>query len=122
MEEADELVRALGDAGLALEAEPSTDPADPARLSRVGAGAVASLLSFEGHLASGRPPIGAADPLREARHDVRAAAQTVLAQLELISLAWAAWDGPTRAVVIDELEDAADELERQVEGCIAAAP
>ena len=48
---------------------------------------------------------GVADPLREARHDVRAAAQAVLGQLELIGLAWTSWDAEAQAAVLGELEE-----------------
>jgi hypothetical protein len=53
---------------------------------------------------------GVPDPLREARHDVRAAAQAVLGQLELIGLAWTSWDAEAQAAVLGELEESCREL------------
>ena len=122
MAEPDELTRALGEAVADLARAASTDPAHPDRLSQAGATAIASLRSFAAHPASRQPPAGSADPLRDARHDVRAAAQTVLAQLELISLAWPSWDKATRDEVVEELEDAGRELSRQVRVCTGEAP
>jgi hypothetical protein len=50
-----------------------------------------------------------------ARHDVRAAAQAVLAQLELISIAWPAWDAATRSETLGELEESTRQLVDQAE-------
>ena len=75
----------------------------PGRLGWAGSTAVESLRACESRPAWS-PPAGALDLLRGARHDVRAAAQSVLGQLELIGLAWPSWDEATRSVMIDELE------------------
>jgi hypothetical protein len=91
------------------------------RLTQAGTAALDALRSFTSHPLSMRPPEGApADPLRERRHDVRAAAQTVLSQLELMAMAWRSWSRDTRGAVLDELDEAAGELTRQVDGCLAA--
>jgi hypothetical protein len=49
------------------------------------------------------------------RHDVRAAAQAVLAQLELIGIAWPAWDAATRGEMLGEVEESTRLLVDQAE-------
>ena len=62
-----------------------------------------------------RPAAGAPDPQLLTRHDVRAAAQAVLAQLELIGIAWPAWDAVTRSEMLGELEESTRQLVDQSE-------
>lgn len=116
-----ELERALAEATAVLAEGPAPDPRQQELLARAGADAVRHFRRFEVHPASLRPAAAAtADPLRDARHDVRAAAQTVLAQLELINLAWSRWDAATRAELLDDLEESGRRLADDVERCIRA--
>ncbi|MGA8015028.1 MAG: hypothetical protein WCB85_03830, partial [Candidatus Dormiibacterota bacterium] len=92
------------------------------RLARAGAAAVEALRHFDAHPVSTRPGAGAVDPHRDERHDIRAAAQTVLAQLELIGLAWPSWNAGSRQTVLQELADASRELEELVRRSTASPP
>jgi hypothetical protein len=87
---------------------PDRDGAD--RMARVGAAAMESLLGCESRPGWRLQMPGVPDPMRAARHEVRAAAQMVLGQLELIGLAWASWDAATRAEMLDQLEDSGRQL------------
>ena len=107
--EAEKLERALELArAVVVEVAPSGLDV-PGRLGWAGSSAVESLRACELRPAWS-PPAGALDLLRGARHDVRAAAQSVLGQLELIGLAWRSWDEETRSVMLDELEADSREL------------
>jgi hypothetical protein len=92
------------------------------RLERAGATALQALQACEAQATWFRPAAGDPDPQLLTRHDVRAATQAVLAQLELIGIAWAAWDAATRAETLGELEDSTrqlvDEAERFNRGAI----
>ena len=114
--------RAVAEAAAVVSGGTSGDPGEAARLVRAGAAALEALRQFDAHPVSTRPGAGAADPHREQRHDVRAAAQTVLAQLELIGLAWPSWNGGSRQTVLGELDDASRELEELVSRCTASPP
>jgi hypothetical protein len=109
--DATELERAVSVARATVDGPAPGPREDAQRLSAVGARAVDTLRRFEAHPASGRPPEGAQDDLGDSRHDVRAAAQTVLAQLELIRIAWDGWKAAQRAAALTDLERAADEAD-----------
>ncbi len=110
-----ELERAVVSARAAVDGPAPGPREDADRLSTTGARALASLRRFETHPASLRPPGGAPDELGNARHDVRAAMQTVLAQLELIPIAWDGWKAAQRATALKDLERA----EREVGGAVS---
>ena len=114
--------RAVAEAAAVVSGRTSGDPGEAARLARAGAAAVEALRRFDAHPVSTRPAAGAVDPHREQRHDIRAAAQTVLAQLELIVLAWPSWNGGPRQTILSELDDASRELEELVSRCTASPP
>jgi hypothetical protein len=80
------------------------------RMAQVGTAAIESLRNCETHPAWRLQMPGAPDPMLETRHNVRAAAQEVLGQLELIGLAWSSWDEPTRGEMLADLERVAREL------------
>lgn len=101
---------------------PAPGPREDAnRVSAAGGRAVAALRRFEAHPGSRRPPAGPVDDLRDARHDVRATAQTVLAQLELIRIAWDGWKAAQRATALHDLERAAQEAGGAVSHFVEAA-
>jgi len=85
------------------------------RLARAGTTAIEALQACEQQATWFRPEAGAPDPQLVTRHDVRTAAQAVLAQLELIGIAWPAWDAATRAETLGELEDSTRQLVEQAE-------
>jgi len=85
------------------------------RVAQAGSAAIESLRSCETHPAWRLQMPGVPDPLLETRHDVRAAAQAVLGQLELIGLAWASWDRSTQSEMLGELEDSSRELASQAQ-------
>lgn len=120
--ETQELERAVAEAAAAVRGETSGDPDEAARLAHAGAAAVEALRRFDAHPVSTRPGAGAVDPHRDQRHDVRAAAQTVLAQLELIGLAWSSWNAGSRQTLLQELDDASRELEELVRRCTLPPP
>jgi hypothetical protein len=121
MSEVAELERALAEAVARLAGVPDPDPRQQDVVARAGAAALRSLRRFDAHPVSLRPEGGGADPLRDVRHDVRSAAQTVLAQLELITLAWSSWDQAVRTELLDDLEESGRRLAGDVERCITAA-
>lgn len=115
MSEVADLERAVEGASAAVAAGTAGDAGAVARVARAGAAALAIYRRFEASPLARRPRDGAtADRTRMARHDVRAAAQGVLAQLELITLAWMSWNATTRDAMLGELEAAGVELERTV--------
>jgi hypothetical protein len=121
MADVEDLEQAVADATAALTSEAGADSVGAGRVAHAGAVAVADYRRFDAHSVSKRPPEGSTtDPHREARHAVRAAAQTVLAQLELITLAWTAWDPPTRDEMVHELEAAGRELGERVRQLVGA--
>ncbi len=85
------------------------------RLARSGTAATVALTACEARATWFRPAAGAPDPQLVARHDVRTAAQAVLAQLELIGIAWPAWDAVTRSEMLGELEESARQLVDQAD-------
>ena len=87
----------------AMAAADQGTPTD--RLARAGTAAILALAACEAQATWFRPAAGAPDPQMASRHDVRAAAQAVLAQLELIGIAWPAWDAATRGEMLGELEE-----------------
>jgi hypothetical protein len=108
--EAAELQRAVASARAAVDGSAPRHGEEVERLAAAGGRAVAWLRRFEAHPASLRPPVGAPDDLREVRHDLRSAAQTVLAQLDLIAIAWRGWDAAQREVALADLEGAEEEV------------
>ncbi len=86
------------------------------RLARAGTTAIEAMQACEARATWYRPGAGAPDPQLVARHDVRAAAQAVLAQLELIGIAWPAWDASTRSEMLSELEESTRQLVDHAEG------
>ena len=110
MSDSEALEWALQEAKAAVNPGGSPDPEVSDRVARAGAAAVEGLRSCEARPAWRLQLPGVPDPLREARHDVRAAAQAVLGQLELIGLAWTSWAFDARAAVLGELEDSCREL------------
>ncbi len=110
-----DLERAVDDASAAVAADSANDAGAVARVARAGAAALAIYRRFEASPLVRGPRDGtAADRTRVARHDIRASAQGVLAQLELITLAWMSWNATTRDAMLGELEAAGVELERTV--------
>jgi len=102
----------------AREAADQVTPTDPhvvERLASSGTAALLALRSCEARETWFRPAAGEPDPQLVTRHDVRAAAQAVLAQLELIGIAWTAWDAATRAETLGELEDSTRQLADRAE-------
>jgi hypothetical protein len=100
----------------AREAADQVTPTDPhvvERLASSGTAALLALRSCEARETWFRPAAGEPDPQLVTRHDVRAAAQAVLAQLELIGIAWPAWDAATRGEMLGELEEASRQLVAQ---------
>jgi hypothetical protein len=85
------------------------------RLARAGTTAIEILQACEAQATWFRPAAGAPDPQLLTRHDVRAAAQAVLAQLELIGIAWPAWAAVTRSEMLGELEESTRQLVDQSE-------
>jgi hypothetical protein len=85
------------------------------RVERAGSAAVEALLSCEARPAWRLQMPGVPDPMRNARHEVRAAAQAVLGQLELIGLAWASWDPATRTEMLEQLEESCRQLDEQAQ-------
>ncbi len=120
--ESEEMERAVAEAAAVVRGGTSGDPGEAVRLAQAGAAAVEALRHFDAHPVSTRPGAGAVDPHRDERHDIRAAAQTVLAQLELIGLAWPSWNAGSRQTVLQELADASRELEELVRRSTASPP
>ncbi len=115
MSEVADLERAVDGASAAVAAGAAGVAGAVARVARSGAAALAVYRRFEASPLARRPRDGdVADRTRMARHDVRAAAQGVLAQLELITLAWMSWDATTRDAMLGELEAASADLEQRV--------
>lgn len=105
----------MADASATLAPEAGNGAVARGRLTDAGAAALAALRRFDRSPLSHPPEAGAGeDTAREGRHDVRAAAQGVLAQLELIALAWRSWSASTRDAMLDELGGAAADLEQRV--------
>ncbi|MGD0833418.1 MAG: hypothetical protein ABSA40_03200 [Candidatus Dormibacteria bacterium] len=121
MSEVAELERAMAEAAAAMAGAPGADPRQQEMVARAASAAVRSFRRFEAHPASLRPPGGTQDPLRDLRHDVRSAAQTVLAQLEMIGLAWSSWDAAMRAELLDDLTDSERRLAADVDRCLTRA-
>jgi hypothetical protein len=112
---ADDLALAVAAARARLEGVAGAGPADAARLVSAGEAGLRAMRRFERRAVSASPPATGPDEAgRRARHDVNAAAQTVLAQLELIALAWESWDPPTRDGMLDGLEASVAELAEEV--------
>lgn len=116
--EVSDLEQAVADAVETLTAPADAHPGSARLVGLAGEGAVRALRRFQAHPASRRPGEGGPDPLKELRHDVRAAAQTVLAELELIALGWPSWDDSTRDGMLGELADACRLLDGLVDRCV----
>ncbi|MGD1053090.1 MAG: hypothetical protein ABR950_04605 [Candidatus Dormibacteria bacterium] len=113
MSDAEALEWALRAAREAADQVTPTDPHVVERLASSGTAALLALRSCEARETWFRPAAGEPDPQLVTRHDVRAAAQAVLAQLELIGIAWPAWDAATRGEMLGELEEASRQLVAQ---------
>jgi hypothetical protein len=113
--DAEALEWALKAARAAANEGTPTDRHVAGRLARAGTTAIRALQACEAQETWFRPAAGAPDPHLVARHDVRAAAQAVLAQLELIGIAWPAWDAATRSETLGELEESTRQLVDQAE-------
>lgn len=92
-----------------------TDRHVAGRVARSGTAAIEAVAGCEARGTWFRPAAGDPDPQLVARHDVRAAAQAVLAQLELIGIAWPAWDAVTRSEMLGELEESTCQLVDQAD-------
>jgi len=113
--DAEALELALQAATAAADQGTPTDRHVADRLARAGTAAIEALAACEAQATWFRPAAGAPDPQMASRHDVRAAAQAVLAQLELIGIAWPAWDAATRGEMLGELEESTRLLVDQAE-------
>lgn len=113
--DAEALEWALDAARAAADQGTPTDRGVAGRLARAGTTAIEALQACEAQATWFRPAAGDPDPQLAARHDVRAAAQAVLAQLELIGIAWPAWDAVTRSEMLGELEESTRQLAHQSE-------
>jgi hypothetical protein len=113
--DAEALEWALQAAVAAADQGAPTDRHVADRLARSGTAAIEALAACEARETWFRPAAGAPDPQLVARQDVRAATQAVLAQLELIGIAWPAWDAVTRSERLGELEEATRRLVDQAD-------
>jgi hypothetical protein len=111
--DAEALESALRAARAAADEGTPTDRHVADRVARAGTAAIRALQACEAQATWFRPAAGAPDPQLVTRHDVRSASQAVLAQLELIGIAWPAWDAATRGEMLGELEEATRELIEQ---------
>ena len=107
MSDTDALEGALQAARVAADADPSPDPGG---LARAGSAAIEGLRRCESHPAWRLQIPGEPDPLMDTRHGIRAAAQEVLEQLELIKLAWPRSDPAARGEMLAEVEAAGQRL------------